>query len=92
MERGELEQSGNNLIKNGLSSHDVFLRLKEFGYNEIKDTRLVSPVKILLRQFKGNFIIYLLIIASLISFFIGKFITGYAIIFVISIIVVTGFI
>ncbi len=92
LELGELEQSENDFIKTGLNNHDVSLRLKEFGYNEIKDTHFVSPFKIFLRQFKGNLIIYLLTVAAIISFFVGKSITSYAILFVILLMTITGFI
>lgn len=76
----------------GLTSEEALKKLKEFGPNEIKELVHVSPLKILVRQVRSNFIVYLLLLASLISFFIGEPITGIAILAVIFLVIVTGFI
>jgi len=54
----------------GLSSLEAEKRLKQFGKNKIKKIHTLNPLKILLSQFK-SFLIYILIIAIAISFFIG---------------------
>ena len=75
----------------GLSEKEAERLIKKYGYNEIKDTSKVSVYKILLRQIRGNFVIYLLLIAMLISLFVGKNITAYTILVVISVSIFTGF-
>ncbi len=80
------------LTEKGLTKKEAGKRLKEYGLNEIKDFSKASILKILLRQIKSNFIIYLLAIAALISFFVGKLVTGYTIIAVIGMAIIVGFI
>jgi P-type Ca2+ transporter type 2C len=77
--------------KRGLSSKEASLALEKFGYNEIKDLNKTSMLKILFRQITGNFIIYLLLIATILSFVVGKNVTGYTILVIIFIVVLTGF-
>ncbi len=78
-------------MKRGLTKREAAKKLKEYGYNEIRELVHVSSLRILLRQIKKNYIVYLLCFAVILSFLIGKTVTGYAIIVVISIIVATGF-
>ncbi|MBU3912992.1 MAG: cation-transporting P-type ATPase [Nanoarchaeota archaeon] len=78
--------------KEGLSIKEAAERLAKYGFNEIKDVSAISSIKIFLRQIKKNYIIYLLFAAMIISFFVGKSITAYAILGVILLIVVTGFV
>ena len=77
--------------KRGLTSKEAEKKLEEYGYNEIKETSLTSPLKILFRQVKNNVVIYLLVVAVIISFFVGKSITAYALLAVISLVIITGF-
>lgn len=79
----------NNL--KGLSQKEAEKRLEAYGPNEIKELIHISPFQILLRQIKKNFIIYLLFVAAMLSFFVGKSVTGYAIFGVIIIVVLVGF-
>ncbi|MBM3232921.1 cation-transporting P-type ATPase [Candidatus Pacearchaeota archaeon] len=76
----------------GLTEKEAREKLKLYGYNEIRDTSLSSPLKILFRQIKKNFIIYLLAVAALLSFFIGKSVTSYTILGIIILVVTIGFI
>lgn len=78
--------------KKELSSEEAKKKLKEYGPNEIKDISKISPIKILLRQIKSNFVIYLLFFAMIISFFVGKQLTAYVILIVILVVILTGFI
>jgi len=75
----------------GLGQKEADRKLKEYGPNEIKELIHISPFQILLRQIKQNFIIYLLFVAAILSFFVGKSITGYAILGVITIVIGVGF-
>ena len=54
----------------GLSSEEAELRLRKFGYNELKKRKRVSPLQIFSAQFKNIFVIMLLI-AIAISVIIG---------------------
>ncbi len=78
--------------KGGLTTKEADRRLKKYGANEIKDVNKTTPFKILVRQIRSNFLIYLLTAAVIISFFVGKSITAYAILAVILMVVVVGFI
>jgi P-type Ca2+ transporter type 2C len=75
-----------------LTSEEAANRLKEFGYNEITEVNRSTPLKLLIRQIKNNSVIYMLTVAALLSFFVGKSITGYVILAVIFAVVVVGFI
>lgn len=80
------------LKENGLKSEEAKDLLNQHGYNEIKSNIFVSPLSIFFRQIKNNAIIYLLLIAATISFFVGKLLTSYTVIAVIFLVVVIGFI
>ena len=76
----------------GLTKKEAEKRLEQYGLNEIKDISKVTPLKIFLRQIKSNFFIYLLFIAMLISFFVGKSVTAYTILAVIAMMIGVGFV
>lgn len=76
----------------GLTNSEVKERIKKFGYNQIKDKSKASPLTILLRQVKKNYVIYLLIAAATISFVVGKTFTASTIMLVITIVITTGFV
>ena len=62
--------------KEGLTQEEAEIRLKEYGYNEIKGKHTIFPVKIFLSQFK-NFIVIILIIAAVIAALIPVVEKGY---------------
>ncbi len=62
--------SGLNSCRHGLSNEQAEARLKKFGKNVLPVKKTISPFKIILSQLL-NPLIYILIIASVISFFIG---------------------
>src|SRR3989344_3539806 len=78
--------------KRGLTEKEAEKRLQTYGFNEIKESLVISPIKILFRQIKKNFILYLLFIAVILSFIVGKSITAYTILVVIFVLIFTGFI
>jgi len=80
------------MAEKGLTKQEANLKLKKFGANEIKDLSKINPFKILLRQVKNNFVLYLLFIAMIISFFVGKSITAYTILVVILMVIIVGFV
>lgn len=61
-----------NSSEGGITGDDARERLKRYGYNELKEKKKISPLQILIRQFK-NFLIILLLIAALISMGVGFF-------------------
>ena len=75
----------------GLTEKEARKNLEKYGFNEIKEIGKTSLLHILLRQVKSNFIIYLLLIAMTLSFFVGKSLTAYVILGVILVVVLTGF-
>src|SRR3989338_4167193 len=76
----------------GLTTKEAEGRLLQYGLNEIKDISKTTYLKILLRQVRSNFIIYLLLVAMAISFFVGKSVTAYTILAVILMVIIVGFI
>ncbi|MCL6500730.1 MAG: HAD-IC family P-type ATPase, partial [Candidatus Pacearchaeota archaeon] len=77
--------------RKGLSEEEAKRRLEKYGYNEIKEILRVYPLQILLRQIKKNFVVYLLFVATLLSFIVGKTITGYTLLGVIVLVITIGF-
>src|SRR3990172_6285326 len=75
----------------GLSSDEAKKRLKEYGPNELKETKKRSLFSMFLDQFK-DFKIIVLIIAAIISGFIGDIIDTTAIMVIVVLNAVIGFI
>jgi P-type Ca2+ transporter type 2C len=75
----------------GLTSGQAADALKKWGPNRIEDPNRVTVAEIILRQIKNNFIIYLLLAAAIISFFIGEPVTGYTVIGVILMVIGVSF-
>lgn len=80
-----------DLKRKGLTDKRAQELLLEHGPNEIKDISKNTPLKIYLNQIKNNFIVYLLVFSSIISFIIGEWITAVAILGVIFVITLLGF-
>lgn len=57
--------------ENGLSEQEAKLRLEKFGFNEIKERKKISPLKIFFRQFK-SFLIGILLVAAIVSLFLNE--------------------
>ncbi|HLD58882.1 MAG TPA: HAD-IC family P-type ATPase, partial [archaeon] len=77
---------------NGLTQEQAAGRLMESGYNEIRALLKVSRLQILFRQVRKNSVVYLLLAAMLISFFVGEAVTGYAVLAIICIVIFVGFV
>ncbi|MBW2976905.1 calcium-translocating P-type ATPase, SERCA-type [Candidatus Woesearchaeota archaeon] len=56
--------------KEGLAEKEAEKRLQKYGLNEIKEEKKISPLRILISQFK-NFLIYILFAAVVVSTIIG---------------------
>jgi Ca2+-transporting ATPase len=75
----------------GLNSGEVKRRLEEYGYNELKAKKGITPLQIFLNQFKDVFVIMLLV-ATIISFLIGETIDAITIAVIVILNSVVGFI
>ena len=80
-----------NSSERGLSSVESLQRLKDFGSNEISSKRNVGAIVIFLRQFQ-NFLIILLLLASLISLSFNELADFFGIICIVLLSVILGFI
>ena len=74
----------------GLSEVEAQERLTQYGPNEIRHERGISPVKIFLSQFK-SFIVYILIAAVVISFILHEHIDSAVIIAILIVNAILGF-
>ncbi len=75
----------------GLTAAEARSRYDTYGPNALEATKRESGLKILLRQFTGV-IVYILAAAAGISFFLGETVEGIAILLVLLINAVTGFV
>jgi len=73
----------------GLTAEEVRTRIQKFGNNTLPSRKPVILWEVILRQFK-NPLIYILMIAALISFAIGEFTDGFFILAVITVNAIIG--
>tara|TARA_B100000959_G_scaffold250053_1_gene278226 strand:+ start:310 stop:708 length:399 start_codon:yes stop_codon:yes gene_type:complete len=57
--------------QNGLSVEESGKRLEEYGVNELKQNKTISPLQILIKQFTSS-IVFILLAALIISLLIGE--------------------
>ena len=76
--------------KAGLTAEEAKNRYDELGPNALQEVKRESAITILLRQFTGV-IVYILAAAAGISFFLGETVEGFAIIAVLLVNAITGF-
>ncbi len=77
-------------LKSGLSQEQAAQRLEQFGENALKSGEKVSVLQILIHN-ANNLIVYLLMLAAGVSFFMDEPVEGFAIIVAILIAVLSGF-
>lgn len=87
MSRNEVEEALNTDLSLGLSEDDVNKRRKQYGYNELEEGEKQSAILLFLSQFK-DFMVLVLLAATLISGMLGEYIDAIAII---AIVIVNGF-
>lgn len=75
----------------GLEEQEAKNRLEKYGPNEIAEKKKQSLIVLFLKQFNSP-LIYILFIAAVISFFFGKIIDTYVILFVIAVNAIIGFV
>lgn len=77
--------------KAGLSQGEAAARLPKYGYNELQKKKRAQPVTIFLSQFR-NFLIVMLIFAATVSAFLKDFIEAAAMLVVVFMSAILGFI
>jgi Ca2+-transporting ATPase len=77
--------------REGLDPDEAAMRLQEYGPNTLREKRKKSAVLLLLRQFT-DLLIVILVIAAIISGLLGEWVDAYAILFIVLLNGVIGFI
>lgn len=77
--------------QNGLSGQEARKKLIQYGPNELKEEKKISPLMIFLRQFK-SFLIIILIAAAVISFLIESMLDTVVILIIVILNAVLGFV
>lgn len=80
-----------NTSEKGLSRQEADERLKQYGLNELKEGKKISPMEIFFGQFK-SIVLWILIAATVISTFLNEYIDAIVILIIIILIAVLGFI
>lgn len=75
----------------GLTAGEARRRLERYGPNELQEARRISPWQILLEQFK-NVLIIILLVATVISFFLGHGLESIVIAIIVLFAVLLGFV
>ncbi len=79
-----------NTSNKGLSQEEAQKRLLKYGKNVLKKTHKLNPIKIIFEQFK-SFLIYILLIAVIVSFLIGNLIDAIVILAIVILNASIGF-
>ncbi len=87
MRQEDIEQSLNTNYQEGLSTDHVAERRKQFGYNQLEEAEKQSALLLFFSQFK-DFMVLVLLAATLISGLLGEYIDAIAII---AIVLINGF-
>lgn len=74
----------------GLSQTEADLRLGRLGRNELKEAERISPLMIFLNQFK-SLVMIILIVATLVSWFLGEWLESVVIMIILILIGLFGF-
>src|SRR3989338_632373 len=80
-----------NTSDKGLSQQEAEARLKQYGFNEVKEEKKISPLIIFIHQF-NSVVIWILIIATIISAFLKEYIDAIVILIILILIAVLGFV
>ncbi|MFA7254050.1 MAG: cation-transporting P-type ATPase [Patescibacteria group bacterium] len=76
----------------GLTSAQANEKLKKYGFNKLNEKAGISLIRLLVNQLKKNYLIYLFVFTSVLSFIVGKNVTGWAILFIVLMVIGTTFI
>lgn len=86
----QIEKELDSNFKTGLSTKQVKKRLEKYGYNQLKEAEQKSAFFIFLSQFK-DFMVIVLLVATLISGLLGEYIDAIAIILIVLLNGILGF-
>jgi len=75
----------------GLDSKEAGRRLELVGYNELKEQKRISPLKLFFNQFK-DFMVIVLLVATFISAFLGEYADAITIMAIVIINAILGFV
>jgi len=75
----------------GLSDDEVNIRFKKFGFNELKQKKIINPIILFLSQF-NSFIIYILFFALFISIILKEYVDATVILIILLFNAILGFI
>jgi Ca2+-transporting ATPase len=81
----------NTDIKAGLSIDEANTRLAQYGPNSLKEAKTTGPLEIFMDQFK-DFIVWVLVGAAAVSGFLGEWIDAAAIVAIVILNAILGFI
>ncbi|MBM7586775.1 Ca2+-transporting ATPase [Bacillus pakistanensis] len=87
MRERDIENTLNTSFENGLSNDEVRQRINKFGYNQLEEAEKQSALLLFVSQFK-DFMVLVLLAATLISGLMGEYIDAIAII---AIVLINGF-
>ncbi|OQB04477.1 MAG: Calcium-transporting ATPase [bacterium ADurb.Bin212] len=76
----------------GLTTAQANEKLNKFGPNKLNERQGLSPIKLLINQLRKNYLIYLFVFTAALSFFVGKTVTGWAILSIVLMVIGTTFI
>ncbi|KUP09799.1 ATPase [Bacillus coahuilensis m2-6] len=78
-----------DVTKNGLTDQEASKRQEEYGLNELGEEKRKSSIQVFFEQFK-DFLVIILIVAALLSAFLGKFESTIVILVVVTINAILG--
>ncbi|PLT30123.1 calcium-translocating P-type ATPase, SERCA-type [Peribacillus deserti] len=90
MDKEEVEAALQTSIERGLSEEEVLVRQKKSGYNELQEGEKQSAILLFFAQFK-DFMVLVLLAATLISGLLGEYIDAIAIIAIVIVNGILGF-
>lgn len=91
IETKDIEKSLNTDLSKGLTLNEVKLRLEKYGPNQLREKKGRSPLSIFFEQFQ-DFIVWVLIGAALVSGFLKEWVDAFAIIAIVILNAILGFI
>ncbi len=78
-------------IINGLKAAEVKKRIEFFGYNTLKEKKVINPFKLFLNQF-NDFMILVLLIATMVSGILGEYADAFTILAIVVVNSILGFV
>src|SRR5690554_1430685 len=77
--------------QNGLDTKEAKRRLELVGFNQLQEQQRTSPIKLFFNQFK-DFMVIVLLVATIISAFLGEYADAITIIIIVIINAILGFV